>query len=437
MSALPIRNNVANLLPGTDDDESQSGLESQSGIFTTDGQSTVNFRGAQGAGGINVLDTTTTVRAYDTTFDESLVSGIEDASFLLNESLYRTKVRDEEKMVRDEYSLDESSLDLGEYITNNYHNNNNGSTSAAGNVNVSTDAHAPTTNPSYVEDSVFSGAYNRVLKTFMFKSSSNKKASESSDEEAPGKNTPKTLSPKDSQELEVFEAEGGNDDDAESNDTASVGRPKTIILGKTPRTPQQGSGGKKPADTPRTTSSTVMTTVSDTKILGLRLSRLVIIILFVFVAAVAVAVGSAVASQKKQSSLARDAASPGLGDATATFPTNSPMVPTTATAAPTYFSQDGEDENDGSYDGGEDETAMPTGAPGFTTLAPSVGATAAPTGAPFAPPTGTPTTAPFGAPTTVPTMAPSVNATQFPCGSDDDERSFTLFGQARDCVWFR
>lgn len=439
MPTVPLRNNITAV---ADDDESQSGIESESGIFTTDGQSTVNPRGMQGggggAGGGPLLDT---VRAYDTTFDESLVSGIDDASFILNESsLYRAKVREEEKMVRDEYSLDESSLDLADYVSmrNNYRNA--GTTS---NLNVSTDAMAPTTNPSFLDDTIFSGAYNRVLKTFMFQgnSSSNKRAVETSDEESQGKTTPKTLSPKDS------ENNAENDDDGASNDANSAGRPQTMVYGKAPRTPQK-QGGKQAADTPRTVSSTVLTSVSDTKILGLRLSRLVIIVLFVLVAAVAVAVGSAVASQKKESSSNRGSA----GFGAALFPTNSPVV---ATIAPTQFVAEG---NGADIQDQADDTSTPTAAPIMATsapimptlfplimtrvptIAPSV---SRPTAAPFAPPTNNPTivtTAPTIAATNFTTLAPTLNETAFPvdrCGGDNDALSFTLFGQERDCIWFR
>ena len=455
MPTFPIRNNAV-----MDDDESQSGLESQSGIFTTDGQSTV--RGLPGgATAAALLDTTTVVRAYDTTFDESLVSGIDDASFLMNESLYKGSkapsraIKDEENMVRTDYSLDDSSLDLADYISMRNHYRQS-APPAAGNLNVSTDAMAPTTNPSFMEDSIFSGAYNRVLKTFMFqgKGSSNKRSTETnSDEDSQGETTPKTLSPKDSQDVEIFHPEGVDEaDDVDSNnDTTSVGRPKTIILGKAPRTPQQAKG-KRPADTPRTVSSTVMTNVSDTKILGLRLSRLVILILFILVAAVAVAVGSAVASQKRDASKSAGA-SAGLGPNN--FPTSAPVV-ASGTQVPTYYSTgfeevDGDEEDDGGDDGDnqdDEDTTEPTAAPVPATTtplevtgAPVVGPN--PTAAPFSSPTGNPTALPV--PTTAPTVTVTnlptqVNGTDFPveiCGGDDDESTFMLFSQPRDCPWFR
>ena len=91
--------------------------ESQSGIFTTDGQSTI-LASAEHGGVIGMANA-----AVDDTLDyQSLISGIEDTSFLMNESLYRAKLREEETMVRAEYSLadEESTTDYGDYATMPY-----------------------------------------------------------------------------------------------------------------------------------------------------------------------------------------------------------------------------------------------------------------------------------------------------------------------------
>ena len=451
MPTVPFRNMLV------DDDESQSGLESQSGIYTTDGQSTVNhnYRGPGGA----LLDHGGT-RGYDTTLDESMISGIDDASFIMNESVFKAKVKDEEKMIRDEYSLDDSSLDLGDYINMPNITNKEGTK-----AEESKNAKGTINNPTSMEDSVFSGAYNRVMKTFLFQGKS-KASVETSDEESQGKSTPKTLSAKESQEMEVFQAEPDNDD--QSNDTTSVGRPTTIILGKaaSPRTPQQrlDDYNKKMADTPRTASSSVMTTVSETKILGLRLSRLVFIVLFILVAAVAVAVGSALASQKQEPSSASRESEIGYGSGI--FPTNSPVAAENlATMEPTVYVEDKPDD-DSQLDENEtpeqdsvvSETMAPSSDPVVSeTMAPSSPITNATiasdpvsTSAPSEAPTGAlttvptvetmaPTTGPTVTATGIPTVALDSNTTEAPlgCGADDEISTFVLFGEQRTCPWFR
>ena len=439
----PYTRNNLNDDDDDDDDESESGIASESGIFTYDGQYTV----ASASPSQIMQESDRVAQELDNSLDYgSLISGIQDSSFLMNESLYRAKLREDEAQGRVDYSLDESSLDLGEYTKMPYPKG------ASSPVNISTAAVMRTTNPT-TEDSIFSTAYTRVMKAFLFPSKKNQK-DEQGDEET-GKTTPKTLSPKDSEDVQGFQDDEASQDD----DPALQGRPtKTIVLGKTPpRTPKQrledynnrGNKNNGFPQTPRTVQESTITVYSETKILGLRLSRLLCIILLILVAAVAVAVGSAVAMQDNSSSEGRSSAG---NEQRAPFPTSSPVVSVVQTLAPST-----ENVFDETAESAPAPTALPTSSPTQPPIMATQAPTAPlPTGAPSFPlSTQTPTLQPLGitatpsgpAATGVPTavtVPPTALLTQNPssapvsiCGVDDDVTTFVLFNEDRNCAWFR
>eukprot|EP00977_Amphora_coffeiformis_P028635 scaffold36436_cov176-Amphora_coffeaeformis.AAC.11 len=436
---MPISPYSRRNLNDDDDDQSESGIASESGIYTFDGNYTIASRSQI------MRESDRVGQELDDTLDHgSLISGIEDSSFLMNESLYRAKLRDEDSHVRSDYSLDQSSMDLGDYTKMPYPNGD------STNVDDSTAAVMRTTNPTTTaEDSIFSGSYSRVIKSFLFPSQT-KQNIEGQDEET-GKSTPKTLSPKDSTD----DVQRFHDDDAsQDSDSVIQGRPaKTIILGKAPpRTPKQRLEDykKQVAETPRTVQGSTMTIYSETKILGLRLSRLVCIILLILVAAVAVAVGSALALQDNDSSSTNRNSS--TGNEQVPFQTDSPVDPVVQTLAPSTAIVN--DTVVGTAAPMTVPTISPTRLPTPSpTRSPIIGTYAPspplPTGVPsfpmptltptVPPPTGAPTViteTPTALPTTNPTTAPTVAPVNF-CGEDDDVSTFVLFNENRNCAWFR
>ena len=437
---MPVSPYARYNLNDDDDDESETGITSESGIYTFDGQHTVATRSQF------MQESNRMGQAPDDTLDYgSVVSGIEDSIFLMNESLYHSKFREEEARVRSEFSLDEESLDLGEYTKMPYPNEN------SMNLNDSTAAVMRRTNPTTTaEDSIFSAAYTRVMKSFLFPST-RKQNNEDQDAEN-GKTTPKTLSPKDStDDVQRFQDDEASQDD----DSVLQRRPaKTIIVGKSsPRTPKQrlDDYNNHDAQTPRTLQGSTMTIYSDTKILGLRLSRLLCIILLILVAAVGVAVGAALALQENASSTNRSA----VGNEQNTFRTDGPVGPVVQTLAPSTTSvNDSVDETDAfTFPPTSLSTSLKTSSPIVGTWAPSP---PVPTEVPSFPlPTPTPTITmipsrllPTGAPTVVnippsglPTLNPTTTTTTSApvniCGVDDDATTFVLFNENRNCVWFR
>ena len=334
----------------TDDEETVA----RSGIFTTDGQSSIATRGPW----------TNPSIPQDIDDQQSLVSGIEDAS-MLDDTVYRGLTGPDGESFLGGYSLDDSTTDYGNY-TSPY----DPPPAAAVATRKVIDSNQRSTSGKSTEDTVFSSTYSRLVNSFLFAAGSSRKQNSSGDDSnSAGRGTPKTLSPKDSHDVQGFE-----DDDEERS---------------APRTPppNTSAGNKKSKKSASTVPSTGSSSLPP-YVCGLSLPRVICIILVIILAAVAVAVGAALYSSKSSS--------PGENDfQNALFPTASPSS--------------------------SNDTTKP----------------------PFTTPTATETGSPSNthAPVTValnPTMLPSSAPTPVGfCGGDDDEATFTLFNEERNCAWFR